>query len=124
MSAKRGNRFCDNETRAAKIGGRLTVSICPQSCFASEASATLAHAPALKRHDLASTRRLGDLLGYRLCQLLSARLRQLLGDAEHVLALPHLGPDLARLNAGRRPDHDQVVDQIGTFLDDGVRIFP
>ena len=44
-------------------------------------------------------------------------LRQLLGDAEQPLAALHLGPDVVRIDAGRHPQHHQIVEEIGALAD-------
>src|SRR5690242_11488423 len=41
--------------------------------------------------------------------------RRLLGDAADALAALQLVPDLLGPNAARHPEHDQVVEHVGTF---------
>src|SRR3981189_260219 len=63
-------------------------------------SAPLAGAAAVKRHDLASRRGVGAVL------------RQLFGDPEQPFAALHLHPYVLGVDAGRNPEHDEVIDQV------------
>src|ERR1041384_2055922 len=67
------------------------------------ARAPLAFAHAIERYDLAPGRGLGHFLRY------------LLGNAEEPLTSIHPRPDILGMDAGRHPQHDEVVDQIGAF---------
>jgi hypothetical protein len=49
-------------------------------------------------------------------------LRHLLGDAEQPLPPIHLSPDVIGFDAGGDPQHHEIVDEIGAFLDDGFAI--
>ena len=49
-------------------------------------------------------------------------LRNLLGDAEQPLAAVHLGPHVLGVDAGRNPEHDQIIEQIGAFPHDGLGV--
>src|SRR5262245_39053004 len=72
-------------------------------------SAALAQALGGECHDLTPRRRL---------RRLQHALRKLLGDAQKPLAAIHLGPDVLGMNAGRNPEHHEIVHQIGAFTDD------
>ena len=70
-------------------------------------------------------RRFGTACRHRPCctdrlRHLDRRLRQLLGDAEQVLAPFHLAPDVLGLHAGGCPQDGQVVEQIGALADHRV----
>src|SRR5437588_4893274 len=49
-------------------------------------------------------------------------LRHLFGDAKEPLAPVHLFPDIFRFDARGDPQHHEIVDEIGAFLDDGLAI--
>src|ERR1700730_4935008 len=49
-------------------------------------------------------------------------LRHLLGNPEQALAPVHFLPDILRPDARSDPQHHQMVDQIGAFLDDGIAV--
>src|SRR5581483_1567644 len=70
--------------------------------------APLADAAALERNHLA--RQLG----------VAALLRELLGYAHQALAPLHFLPDFLRLDSGRDPEHDQIVDEVRAFPHDRV----
>src|ERR1700759_662828 len=53
---------------------------------------------------------------------LDRRFRQLLGDAEQMLAPLHLLPDVVGHYAGRRPQHGKIIEQVGAFADHGVAL--
>src|SRR5690242_20447479 len=69
-------------------------------------SAPLAQAAAFECDDLAARAVVENLF------------RHLLGDPEQPLAPLHLLPDILRTDAGGDPQHDEMVDEIGAFLDD------
>src|ERR1700761_4498821 len=48
--------------------------------------------------------------------------RPLLGNAKKPLAAIHFLPDVFRANAGGDPQHDQVIEEVGAFLDDRFTI--
>ena len=48
--------------------------------------------------------------------------RQLLGNSEHVLAPLHFAPDVLGPHAGRRPQHREVIEQVGALADHRVGI--
>ena len=67
-----------------------------------------------------AARRLSSATTLRRGSASAGVLEQLLGDAEQALAPLHLLPDFLRLHAGGDPEHDEIVDEVGAFLDDGV----
>src|SRR5262245_45836899 len=73
-------------------------------------SPPLADAAAFERDDLTA------------CAIVEHLLRYFLGDAQEPFASIHLAPDVYGANAGRYPQHHQVVDQIGAFLDDCIAV--
>src|SRR5580704_6664221 len=75
-----------------------------------ERSAPLAGAAAFEDDDLAP------------CRIVDELLRHLLGDAEEALAAVHFLPDVVRADARRDPQHDEVIDQVGAFFDDGFAV--
>src|SRR3954453_16773658 len=84
---------------------------CPPHALAANEcrdSAPLALTPAFQGYDLATRRRLDEAL------------RQLLGNAEQAFPARHLGPDFLGIDVRRYPEHDEIVDEIGAFPDDGV----
>src|SRR6476646_3367058 len=48
---------------------------------------------------------------------LGGPLRKLLGNPEQALAAVHLGPDVFGMDARGNPEHDQIVHEVGAFLD-------
>src|ERR1700720_1522130 len=75
-----------------------------------ESSAPLARAAAFEHDDLPARIFLRQLL------------RDFFGNAEQPLAPVHLFPDILGLDAGGDPQHYEIVDEIGAFLDDRFAI--
>src|SRR4051794_38762463 len=73
-------------------------------------SAPLALTAAFQSYDLAARRRLDEALW------------QLLGNPEQAFPTRHLGPDFLGIDARGYPEHDEIVDEIGAFPDDGVGV--
>src|SRR5580658_11012618 len=53
----------------------------------------------------------------RFCKRLS-RFRELLRDAEELLAPAHLRPDIGRIDAEGVPQDDEMIEEIGALVDD------
>src|SRR6516164_1290286 len=90
---------------------------CPQRSEISDCSVPLAQAAPVERDKWSPGWARRNLL-----RELPGRLRHLLGDPEQTLAPFHLLPDVLGPHAGPRPDHGQVVEQIGAFADHGLRV--
>lgn len=56
------------------------------------------------------------------CDELAGGFRQFLSDTERVGARLHLFPNVDGLNADVKPQHDQVVEQVGAFAHDAVLV--
>src|ERR1700736_7043069 len=74
------------------------------------ASAAFAQAAGFERDHRAACGAVGHFLG------------DLLGDAEQPLAAIHFLPDIFGADAGGDPEDDQIVEEIGAFLDHSVAI--
>src|SRR5215468_7845243 len=72
--------------------------------------APLANAAAFEHYDFAAGKFLGQLL------------RHFFGNAKEALAPVHFLPDVFGFDAGSDPQDDEIVDEIGAFLDDRFTI--
>src|SRR5688500_9672215 len=84
---------------------RYSKSQCLRAAKPARTSPPLAGGATVEGDDLASRSRIDGSLG------------QLLGNAKQPLAPPHLGPDIPGLDASCDPQHNQVVHEVGAFLD-------
>src|SRR5208282_1220094 len=99
----------------SKLKSRKSCAGCGSAVAAGEAirwwtSALFTGATALKDDNFAARAIVGELLGH------------LLGHPQEPFAPVHLLPDVLRADAGSHPQHHEVVDEVGAFLDHSVAV--